>query len=61
MVYFSCECGRCYDAKAIAEAVGIDDFHWRIDWAWGDNAPSGKVVFTLRPIAVNVPFRGTIG
>ena len=45
----------------IAEAVGIDDFHWRIDWAWGDNAPSGKVVFTLRPIAVNVPFRGTIG
>jgi crossover junction endodeoxyribonuclease RusA len=47
----------------VAQAIGIDDFHWRIDWAWDDTPPDGKgkVVFTLRPLVVNVPLIGRIG
>lgn len=59
----NCQISMKAAIDGIAEAVGIDDFHWRIDWAWDDSAPDGKgrVTFDLRPIVQDVPFRGTIG
>lgn len=48
-------------SDGIADAIGVDDRHWRPTLEWGPVVKGGEVVVRLQPLVVNVPLIGTIG